>query len=132
MMVLVLSACPAGLRGDLTKWLIEVSAGVFVGKVSARIREELWVRVQSTAGSGRAILIWSAQNEQRLDFEVHRHHWEPVDVDGLTLMRRPPSTDSANAPSALRRGWSKAGAARRARQFESRRAREEPDEVNGD
>ncbi|MGL1831902.1 UNVERIFIED_CONTAM: type I-E CRISPR-associated endoribonuclease Cas2, partial [Acinetobacter sp. HSTU-ASm16] len=44
MMVLVLSACPVGLRGDLTKWLYEVSAGVFVGKVSSRIRKHLWDR----------------------------------------------------------------------------------------
>lgn len=31
MVVIVLSACPAGLRGHLTRWLLEISAGVFVG-----------------------------------------------------------------------------------------------------
>lgn len=41
MIVVVLSACPVGLRGDLTRWLLEISAGVFVGKVSARVREHL-------------------------------------------------------------------------------------------
>ena len=70
MIVLVLSACPPGLRGDLTKWLYEVSAGVFVGKVSARIRELLWERVLDTKGSGRAILIWSSKGEQKLKLEV--------------------------------------------------------------
>lgn len=28
MIVLVVSAVPAGLRGDLTKWLMEISPGV--------------------------------------------------------------------------------------------------------
>ena len=39
MMTLVLTACPAGLRGDLTKWLMEISPGVFVGRPSARVRD---------------------------------------------------------------------------------------------
>ena len=32
MVVIVLTACPAGLRGHLTRWLLEISPGVFVGK----------------------------------------------------------------------------------------------------
>ncbi|AEE44662.1 type I-E CRISPR-associated endoribonuclease Cas2e [Cellulomonas fimi] len=44
MIVLVLTACPAGLRGHLTRWLLEVSAGVFVGHTSTRVRDELWNR----------------------------------------------------------------------------------------
>ena len=112
MIVLVLSACPAGLRGDLTKWLYEVSAGVFVGKVSARIREHLWERVLDTSGSGRAILVWNAKGEQGLKFCVKDHHWDPVDLDGLTLMKRPSRKKSTSAPG-LKPGWSKAGARRR-------------------
>lgn len=111
-MVLVLSACPAGLRGDLTKWLLEVSAGVFVGNVSARIREHLWERVLDTSGSGRAIMIWGSNGEQRLRFEVKNHHWKTVDLDGLTLMMRPRAAGK-NGPSELKPGWSKAGARRR-------------------
>lgn len=117
MMVLVLSACPTGLRGDLTKWLFEVSAGVFVGNVSARIREELWERVKGTAGSGRAILIWGTNNEQRLAFDVHEHHWDTVDVDGLTLIRRPGGEQKRYGSSARRPGWSLASRAQRARKF---------------
>ncbi|MBM7822806.1 CRISPR-associated protein Cas2 [Kocuria palustris] len=120
MMVLVLSACPVGLRGDLTKWLYEVSAGVFIGTVSARVREELWERTKDTSGSGRAILIWSAPGEQKLRFEVHRHHWTPVDLDGLTLMRRP-AAPGASVGGAMRKGWSQAGGALRGRQFQRRR-----------
>ena len=35
MMVLVTTAVSTGLRGELTRWLLEVSPGVFVGTVSS-------------------------------------------------------------------------------------------------
>ena len=47
MVVIVLSAAPASLRGALTRWLMEVSSGVFVGHLSARVREQLWELVRS-------------------------------------------------------------------------------------
>ena len=88
MTVLVLTACPEGLRGHLTRWLMEISAGVFVGHVSARVRSLLWARVVELAKDGRAIMVYGQQNEQRLAFKVHGHHWEPVDYDGLARLKR--------------------------------------------
>lgn len=112
MVVLVLTACPAGLRGHVTRWLLEISPGVFVGRVPARVRDELWARVIELCLDGRAIMVFSARNEQGLDFRVHNHNWEVVDVDGLRLMRRPlQGSDSANP---MRKGWSKASRYRRA------------------
>lgn len=113
MVVIVLTACPEGLRGHLTRWLLEISAGVFVGHVSTRVRDRMWATVLELAKDGRAIMIHSAPGEQRLAFKVHRHHWQPVDIDGLQLMLRPaPESDSPQ--SDLRRGWSKASRYRRA------------------
>ena len=40
MIVITMTDCPIGLRGDLTKWLLEVSAGAFVGQVRARVRDQ--------------------------------------------------------------------------------------------
>ena len=45
MIVIILNNCPPALR-DLTKWLQEVNTGVYVGQVSARVRDELWARVR--------------------------------------------------------------------------------------
>ena len=45
MTVVVVTDCPAKLRGDLTKWMIEINTGVYVGNLSARVREELWIRI---------------------------------------------------------------------------------------
>ena len=89
MIVLYLSACPAGVRGDVTKWLIEIATGVYVGQLSLRTREALWERVCKHAGSGSAVMICSARNEQGFIYYVHNSSWEPVDYDGITLMRRP-------------------------------------------
>jgi|GEM_PF-142903 len=89
MVVLVVTACPAGLRGQLTRWLLEIAPGVFVGNVTSRVRDLLWTRVVELARNGRAILVFSARNEQRLDFRVHDSDWQPVDFDGVHLMRRP-------------------------------------------
>ena len=113
MVVLMLTACPAGLRGHLTRWLLEIGPGVFVGKVSKRVRELLWARVLELVKDGRAVMVFPARNEQGLEFLVHRSAWVPTDVDGLTLMLRP-ATPSDATPRDLRPGWSKASKWRRA------------------
>ena len=109
MTVLSLANCPQGLRGDLTKWLVEVSAGVYVGQLSARIRARLWERVVGTIGNGRAVMVFNTNNEQRLDFMVHGDVWEPIDFDGVKLMLRPsPSRLKARERGFEKRGFSDA------------------------
>ncbi|MFG1761033.1 type I-E CRISPR-associated endoribonuclease Cas2e [Micromonospora echinofusca] len=110
MTVIILTACPPGLRGHLTQWLFEISAGVYVGHVSTRVRDRLWARVIDMAGAGRALMVFQVRGEQRLSFLAHDHHWIPVDVDGVTLMRRP--ADPMVNP-AVSGGWSKAAKRRR-------------------
>lgn len=107
MVVLILTACPVGLRGYLTRWFLEVSAGVFIGHVSSRVRELTWEKTTALVKDGRAIMVFSSHNEQHLKFRVHRHDWLPTDFDGIELMMRP-SSDSLAAESAsqIRPGWS--------------------------
>ncbi|WP_162616491.1 type I-E CRISPR-associated endonuclease Cas1e [Xylanimonas allomyrinae] len=86
--VVVLSVTPEKLRGELTRWLLEISAGVYVGHLPARVRERLWTRIVDDVGRGRALMVWSARTEQRLAFRVHNHAWSVEDFDGIALMRR--------------------------------------------
>ena len=86
MIVLVLTAVPPGLRGHLNRWLFEVAPGVFVGGVSAKIREHLWAIVADMIGNGKALLIQSARNEQGLSFRSFGHDWVPTEHEGLTLI----------------------------------------------
>ncbi|MCC7000500.1 MAG: type I-E CRISPR-associated endoribonuclease Cas2, partial [Deltaproteobacteria bacterium] len=39
MLVMILEAVPVSLRGELTRWLTPVTSTVFVGSVSAEVRE---------------------------------------------------------------------------------------------
>lgn len=102
MTVVILTAVPAGLRGHLTRWLLEISPGVFIGHVSARVRTLMWERVIEFVNDGRALLVYSAPGEQRLAFQVHGHDWIPVDYDGITLMRRQTVPDYVPAKTPAR------------------------------
>ncbi|MEX3100210.1 MULTISPECIES: type I-E CRISPR-associated endoribonuclease Cas2e [unclassified Streptomyces] len=109
MTVIVLANCPAGLRGFLTRWLLEISPGVFLGAPSARVRDILWEEVRQYRGKGRALLAYQTDTEQGFTFATHEHAWHPTDHEGLTLLHRPtqqpPTTTPPNPP---RQGWSKA------------------------
>ncbi|WP_297862812.1 type I-E CRISPR-associated endoribonuclease Cas2e [uncultured Acidaminococcus sp.] len=89
MIVVTVTNCPPSLRGDLTKWLFEINTGVYVGRVSARVREELWKRICSHLKDGQATMVFNAANEQGMDFYTWNSAWEPVDLDGIKLMLHP-------------------------------------------
>ncbi|KJY26256.1 type I-E CRISPR-associated endoribonuclease Cas2e [Streptomyces katrae] len=111
MTVIVLTQCPVGLRGFLTRWLLEISPGVFIGGPSARIRAALWEEVKQYAGQGRALLAYNTDNEQGFTFETHDHKWHPIDREGVTLIHRPNERVSQVPP--VTQGWSKAAKRRR-------------------
>ncbi|MCL2137469.1 MAG: type I-E CRISPR-associated endoribonuclease Cas2e [Coriobacteriia bacterium] len=112
MIVITVSDCPIALRGDLTKWLFEINTGVYVGRVSARVRENIWDRVKDSIKQGRATMVYSAQNEQGMNFRVHNCEWEPIDFDGVKLMLRP-SSARVKKLGALRLGFSNASRRRK-------------------
>ena len=90
MVVIILERVPTSLRGELTRWLIEPHSGVFVGHVSAMVRERLWQKVCSNLKGGGALIIWSSNTEQRFRMDMFgftkRHI---VNLDGLQLIRVP-------------------------------------------
>lgn len=88
MIVVCVTRCPPKLRGDLSKWLLEINTGVYVGNVSARVREALWQRICENISDGQASMVFSAQNEQHMDFYIHNNKsLIPVDFDGLKLIK---------------------------------------------
>ena len=98
--------CPPRLRGDLSKWLCELDTGVYVGNVSGRVRDALWQRICENLKTGRATMVYSTNNEQRMAFRTHNTTWTPVDLDGIHLMRRPlPQAEQSGVT--LRPGFSK-------------------------
>ena len=88
MMVIVVENAPPRLRGRLALWLAEVRAGVYVGVYSARTRERIWEETLQLLGDGSAAIAWSAPTDSGFAFETAgANRREPVDFDGLTLVR---------------------------------------------
>ena len=90
MTVIVLIAAPEGLRGHLTRWMVEVNAGVFVGTPSSRVRDRLWQLLSERIRDGQAVMAEPADNEQGWAVRTAgRERWRPTDFDGLLLSARP-------------------------------------------
>ncbi len=90
MVLIVLEKVPSGLKGELSRWLMEIKSGVFLGKISAMVREELWSICTRKMGKGGFYFVHNWNNEQgfliRTAGNVSR---EIVDFDGLLLVRKP-------------------------------------------
>lgn len=87
MTIIVVSRVTPALRGTLTRWLLEVHPGVFVGTVSARVRERLWSMVQGRRRLGACMLIATAKTEQGFAIQTNGDpRRRLVDFDGLNLL----------------------------------------------
>jgi len=92
MLVIVIENAPPRLRGYLSRLLLELRAGVFVGNYSARVRERLWEAVQKEVYPGNAVIAWATPNDAGFDFDTCGENRRiPVLLDGLKLCAfRPP------------------------------------------
>lgn len=88
MVVITLTDCPARLRGDLTKWMLEINTGVYVGNFNSKVRDELWQRICDNIQHGRAVMVYNTNNEQHFGFRTHNSDWVPKDYDGVSLIYR--------------------------------------------
>ena len=86
--LLILERAPTSLRGELTRWLLEPQAGVFVGNISAAVRDRLWEEVKCRLRGGGAMMVHNAANEQGFAIRIHAQAARTVeDFDGLQLIR---------------------------------------------
>jgi len=86
--VLILERVPSGLRGELSRWMVEPKAGVFVGKVSAMVRDRLWEKSVKCAGDGACVMLNSSNTEQGFDVRVFGDRSrEMLNVEGIWLVR---------------------------------------------
>ena len=87
MVVIVLEHAPDKLRGELTRWLIEPKAGVYVGRISAMVREKLWEHICMDPAQD-ALLIYSAKTEQGYDIRINGSPDRTiVDLEGVKSIR---------------------------------------------
>ena len=91
LVIIVLERVTPGLRGDLTRWMLAPRPTVFVGDLTADVRERLWKRACKAARpGGGCLLVHTAPTDQSF---VVRSYGTPnrlvEDFDGLQLIRIP-------------------------------------------
>ncbi|MBW6512189.1 MAG: type I-E CRISPR-associated endoribonuclease Cas2 [Desulfuromonadaceae bacterium] len=87
MLVIVVENAPPRLRGRLALWMLEVRAGVYVGKVSRRIREMIWDTIEKGLDEGNAVMVWDSNTESGFDFlTLGTNRRIPKEMDGLKLV----------------------------------------------
>lgn len=87
MLVIVVENVPPRLRGRLALWLVEMRAGVYVGKVSHRIREMIWSHIEKGVDNGNAVMAWTTNTESGYDFlTLGPNRRTPKEMDGLKLV----------------------------------------------
>lgn len=105
MTVVVLERAPDRLRGALTRWFLELRTGVYVGTVSARVRDHLWEMIKGDLAGGAALMVHSARTEQGFAIRAHGDPSREVfDIDGLLLVRIPAKYAAKSAAGGGRQG----------------------------
>jgi CRISPR-associated protein Cas2 len=87
MLVMILDVVPPSLRGEISRWLMPIDGSVFVGRVSAEVRDLLWATTLERIGSGRAVQIWQSKGEQGFSIRASNlTQRSVVEMEGLTFI----------------------------------------------
>ena len=89
MVVILMERVSPSARGILSRWMMEPHAGVFVGHVTAMVRDLLWQQCCEFAQGGSVLQLWNTPTEQRFAVRVFGNPRRSiVDLDGVLLVRR--------------------------------------------
>lgn len=69
MVVVVLERVPPSLRGYLSRWMLEIQSGTYVGDLGRRVRESLWEEVCCNLRTGSAFIVYTTDTEQGFQCE---------------------------------------------------------------
>lgn len=88
MTIIVLERVAVVVRGELSRWMIEPRACVFVGRPSALVRDKLWDLICEKTTKGAGLLIYTADTEQGFAIRTFGDTRRAViDFEGLLLIR---------------------------------------------
>jgi len=95
MLVIVTEAVPDRLRGYLSRWLLEIRAGVFIGEYSTRVRKVITKTITENHETGNVVVAWSTNTESGFDFETYGSDRRiPIEMDGIKLVSFLPSMNT--------------------------------------
>ncbi len=87
MVIMLLEKVPLGLRGELSHWLIEIKTGVYIGDVSARVRDKLWDHCLQSKRAGGVFQAWNTNNEQGFQMRMSGIEGKDIfDWEGVQLV----------------------------------------------
>jgi CRISPR-associated protein Cas2 len=88
MVVMILEKVPQALRGELTRWLLEIKTGIYIGHVTGMVREKLWEKCSEERKAGWVFQGWSTNTEQHFKMRLCGVSGrEIVDWEGLQLVK---------------------------------------------
>ena len=115
--VITLKRVPQALRGDLTKWMQEITTGVYIGNFNTKVREKLWKRVRDNVKDGEATISFAYRNELGYQFDTHNTGFSNIDMDGIPLVFIP--NVGTDEHKEVKYGFSNAAKFRNARRYVS-------------
>ena len=115
--VITIKSVKPSLKGDLSKWMQEISTGVYVGNFNSKIREKLWERIKANIVNGEATLSYYCNNEIGYNFEIYNSPKEIIDYEGIPLVYI--SSKKAESVEIETIGYSNAYKFNKARKFSS-------------
>ena len=86
--VITMDNVTESIRGECTKWMLEIKTGTFVGTMNPVVRELLWSRLCDRMKSGGAFIIYQDKNEQGFKIETFGETKKKIEmIDGITLIK---------------------------------------------
>ncbi len=89
MIVMVLQNAPEKLKGKISTYLIETANGVFIGNLTARVRDKIWETCEKGCKDGVIFQAWSTNNEQGFTMRLIGGKREIIDFEGLLFVQEP-------------------------------------------
>ncbi|WP_448947899.1 type I-E CRISPR-associated endoribonuclease Cas2e, partial [Lachnoanaerobaculum sp.] len=108
-------------RGDLTKWMQEITTGVYIGNFNTKVREKLWKRVKENVKDGEATLSFSYRNELGYQFDTHNTSFSNIDMEGIPLVFIP--NENIGEKREIKHGFSNAAKFRNAKRYMAHRTK---------
>lgn len=104
MVVFSLTSAPPRVRGLLSRYCLEVRAGLFVGRLDKRMRLKLWAAVrQGATPKTSAVMAWARPTAQGFALRALGPNARQITrMDGLYLVVQPPDVSSLDASETSR------------------------------
>ncbi len=87
MLVMILEKVPQKWKGVLSRWLLEIRPGTFLGNPSQRVRDELWKKLTNRPPTGYVLQLWSNRLPRGFDYRQYGESTRMLeDFEGLALV----------------------------------------------